>query len=84
MWRFVLATLLALVPISSASAQSWAQKMFSETSHNFGSVARGGLVEHQFVVRNVFGLREIARVGDCFGIEVDAYRVLIVGAEEFS
>ncbi len=55
MHRFVLAALLALAPFSMASAQTWAEKMFAETSHNFGSVARGALAEHQFVIKNIYG-----------------------------
>lgn len=61
MCRFVLAALVALVPFSTASAQTWAEKMFTQTSHNFGSVARGALAEHQFVIKNIYG--EAIRVG---------------------
>lgn len=49
------AVLLAVAQTSTASAQAWAEKMFTETNHNFGSVARGALVEHNFVIKNVYG-----------------------------
>ena len=34
--------------------QDWARKMFSETKHDFGAVARGAKVEHRFVLRNIY------------------------------
>ena len=37
---------------SSAFGQDWAKEMFSETSHDFGTVARGAKVEYQFVIEN--------------------------------
>jgi hypothetical protein len=37
-----------------ATAQQWAEKMFSERSFDFGTVARAGKVEHQFVVTNLY------------------------------
>ena len=35
-------------------AQDWAQKMFSVTSHNFGTVAKGSKTEFRFVYRNLY------------------------------
>lgn len=35
-------------------AQEWAQKMFSVTSHNFGTVAKGSKTEFRFVYRNLY------------------------------
>lgn len=35
-------------------AQEWARKMFTVTSHNFGTVAKGSKTEYQFVFRNVY------------------------------
>ncbi len=35
-------------------AQEWARKMFGETSHDFGAVARGAKVEHRFVLENIY------------------------------
>ena len=37
-----------------AAAQEWAKKMFSVTSHNFGTVARGSKTEYRFVFRNLY------------------------------
>ena len=45
---------LALAPLDAAFAQEWATKMFSTTSHNFGTVAKGSKTEHRFVFRNVY------------------------------
>ncbi|MBL8891176.1 MAG: DUF1573 domain-containing protein [Planctomycetaceae bacterium] len=36
----------------AAPAQSWAQSLFSETSHNFGTVARAAKAEHTFSFTN--------------------------------
>ena len=35
-------------------AQEWARKMFSVTSHNFGTVAKGSKTEYRFVFRNMY------------------------------
>lgn len=37
-----------------AVAQEWATKMFKDTSHNFGSVARGAKVEYRFQFYNPY------------------------------
>ncbi|MDY0168034.1 MAG: DUF1573 domain-containing protein [Thermoguttaceae bacterium] len=39
---------------AQASAQEWARKMFDQTSHDFGVVARGAKVEHRFTVENIY------------------------------
>lgn len=39
---------------STASAQEWAKKMFTVTSHNFGTVAKGAKTEYRFVFRNIY------------------------------
>jgi Protein of unknown function (DUF1573) len=39
---------------ASASAQEWADKMFAEKSHEFGSVARAAKVEYAFVITNPY------------------------------
>jgi hypothetical protein len=49
----VAAALLALAPCA-AGAQEWATKMFSVTSHNFGTVAKGSKTEYRFVFRNIY------------------------------
>jgi len=35
-------------------AQEWATKMFTVTSHNFGTVAKGSKTEYRFVFRNIY------------------------------
>jgi hypothetical protein len=53
----LLVALAAALGATSAAAQEekdWAKKMFSETSYNFGTVARGAKVEHRFVVENIY------------------------------
>tara|TARA_Y100000766_G_scaffold97674_1_gene83343 strand:- start:310 stop:1461 length:1152 start_codon:yes stop_codon:yes gene_type:complete len=37
-----------------ASGQEWAEKMFSVTSHNFGTVAKGSKTEFSFIYRNLY------------------------------
>ncbi len=37
-----------------ADAQEWARKMFTVTSHNFGTVAKGSKTEYRFVFRNIY------------------------------
>lgn len=55
--RRALLVVLALVVWggrTSAQAQEWARKMFKETSHDFGVVARGAKVEHRFEFQNIY------------------------------
>lgn len=47
----LLGTVLLAVP---ALGQEWAEKMFSVTSHNFGTVAKGSKTEFRFVYRNLY------------------------------
>ena len=37
-----------------AGAQEWATKMFRETSHNFGKVARNAKIEYRFPIYNPY------------------------------
>jgi len=46
-------TLSSLI-FSTALGQEWARKMFHQTEHDFGTVARGAKVEHEFVLSNIF------------------------------
>ena len=48
------ALLLILWAVSPLFGQQWATKMFQEASHDFGSVARGAKVEHEFVLSNIY------------------------------
>lgn len=46
--------LIVLATHSVASAQEWARKMFEETKHDFGAVARGAKAEFRFKLKNVY------------------------------
>ena len=50
----VAAAAVAFCVADAASAQEWAKKMFSVTSHNFGTVAKGSKTEYRFVFRNLY------------------------------
>jgi Protein of unknown function (DUF1573) len=50
----VLAVVVALLAAEQASAQSWVKKMFAETSHDFGTVARGADTVYKFPVKNIY------------------------------
>ncbi|MFZ5833381.1 MAG: DUF1573 domain-containing protein [Planctomycetota bacterium] len=52
--RLSLAALLAALTISPAAAQEWARKMFSETRHDFGTIARSAKAEYEFEFQNIF------------------------------
>ncbi|HUY91397.1 MAG TPA: DUF1573 domain-containing protein [Pirellulales bacterium] len=55
MVRTLLCTmLLVLATHSAASAQEWARKMFEETKHDFGAVARGAKAEFRFELKNIY------------------------------
>jgi len=55
MFRSSFAALTVLLLSSaSLSAQQWAEKMFTETSHDFGAVARAGKIEHSFLITNLY------------------------------
>jgi hypothetical protein len=45
---------VALACTAPAEAQEWARKMFTVTSHNFGTVAKGSKTEYRFVFRNIY------------------------------
>ncbi len=53
MLRFTIATTACLVA-ATASAQQWAEKMFTERSVDFGAVPRSSKVEHAFVITNPY------------------------------
>ena len=50
----LLAWLVLLVCATTAPAQDWAREMFSETSHDFGAVARGAKVQYHFNFKNIY------------------------------
>lgn len=50
----LLTAFFSLAMPAESLAQEWARKMFTETSHNFGTVARGSKTEHRFTFRNIY------------------------------
>ena len=48
------ACFLAMGASAPLAAQEWARKMFSETTYNFGTVARDAKVEHRFRIKNLY------------------------------
>lgn len=48
----VVAVLLAVGGSAKAESQNWPDTLFSERSHDFGPVPRGGVVRHPFVLAN--------------------------------
>lgn len=53
----ILAVLLLVVSANSANAQGWAEKMFKETSHDFGVVPRGAQLFYRFPITNIYAVR---------------------------
>jgi hypothetical protein len=49
-----LAAVLGLLLPAVSSAQDWAEKMFREQRHDFGTVARGADVEYRFEIQNIY------------------------------
>lgn len=47
-------TLAVILCAATASAQQWADKMFSERSVDFGGVPRAAKIEHEFVITNLY------------------------------
>lgn len=55
MSRIVIVSLALLSATGPAArAQEWARKMFEETSHDFGAVARGAKAEYRFKLANIY------------------------------
>ncbi len=52
--KMILLSLGCLLYTQTAPAQEWAQKMFAESSYDFGKVARGADVSHRFKVTNLY------------------------------
>lgn len=50
----VFACVLAGLGGQAASAQSWAEKMFAVTAHDFGTVAKGAKTEFEFELQNCY------------------------------
>ncbi len=51
---FLFAIISATCWIPSATAETWATKMFSETHHDFGAVSRNAKTEYAFTIENIY------------------------------
>ncbi|NLY00867.1 MAG: DUF1573 domain-containing protein [Rhodopirellula sp.] len=51
---WIVATGLVLSLGGNGLGQDWAKAMFRQTSHDFGTVARGASVEHRFPLENIY------------------------------
>ena len=52
--RTVLTLSAVVLLVSPAAAQKWAEKMFENRSHDFGTIARGAKAEYEFVLKNIY------------------------------
>jgi hypothetical protein len=52
--KLALAVVVLLASATASFGQDWARKMFTETSHSFGTVARGAKAEHKFTFKNLY------------------------------
>jgi hypothetical protein len=52
--RSILTIIVVVLACTPCFGQEWAQKMFKEKEHDFGSVARGAKAEFRFVFENPF------------------------------
>ena len=50
--RRTLAAMVVFLAAGTASAQQWAESLFTAKTHDFGAVARAAKVEHVFVLKN--------------------------------
>lgn len=75
---------LAAALTSTASAQEWARRMFDETTHDFGAVARGSTVEHRFRFKNLYAddLHVVAVRSSC-GCTQPTVDVKTIGTHEY-
>ncbi len=55
MFRFSLAATMALIMSAPTHAATWAEGMFADLAHDFGSVPRGPMVTHQYRLTNNTG-----------------------------
>lgn len=68
----VLAALIFLLPAAAQDQYGWAQKLISvngkPSEHDFGTVAKGSLLPHQFPIKNIYGVPLNVQLGvscDC-------------------
>src|SRR6476620_6884283 len=52
--RVLAAAIVIATTASSCFAEAWATKMFSETKHDFGTVARGSDTSFKFAAKNIY------------------------------
>jgi hypothetical protein len=52
--RAIVMMLVLFVGAPAAHAQDWAKKMFTKTSHDFGTVVRGAKTEFRFPFKNIY------------------------------
>ncbi len=52
--KLLIAQVLLCVCSGTLQAQEWAQKMFGDKSHNFGTVARASKTEYVFEMQNIY------------------------------
>jgi hypothetical protein len=52
--KLSLALTLSIFTISPSFGQEWARKMFQETDHDFGTVARGAKTEYRYIFENLY------------------------------
>jgi len=53
-YHFAIVVFSLVTFVSQVQAEQWAQKMFPETHHHFGTVSRNAKTEHSFVIENCF------------------------------
>src|SRR5215213_4125221 len=52
--RILAAVAIAIATATSCFAEPWATKLFSETKHDFGTVARGSDTTYKFAAKNIY------------------------------
>jgi len=52
--RSLIAAVIVAALASPCFAEAWVSKMFSETKHDFGTVARGSDTSHKFAIKNIY------------------------------
>jgi hypothetical protein len=72
--RAIALLIVALLAAGSPGyAQEWARKMFAQTSHDFGVVARGAKAEYRFTVENLYEedvhIRQVTASCGCVSLE---------------
>ncbi|MCC7087455.1 MAG: DUF1573 domain-containing protein [Pirellulales bacterium] len=50
----LLSLVVLMLSAGAVSGEEWARKMFKETSHDFGNVARGAKTEYRFTFENIY------------------------------